>query len=168
MQTLNKRVCQTSTPVSSRLSPLAFLAALGSLLALAGVGCQTASPSSFASVTIQGKPVQQIAAVTTQVFREAGYSGGGLGSSQMVFQKAGSQMTNLAYEGVVGTHYGQKTQVRVKVDIVSVGGGAHRLQCQAYIVRDAGDSFFEEETALTKVRSGPYKSLLKTVAERLK
>ena len=155
-------------PMLRPLRPLAFVAALSALFALAGVGCRSATPEGFASVTIHGRTEEQIAAVTTLVFRDAGYSGGGLGGSQIVFQKAGSQWTNLAYEGAVGTAYGASTVVRVKVDIVSVGAGSFRLQCQAYVVRDAGDSFFEEEQALSKVRSGPYKTLLNKVAEQLK
>jgi hypothetical protein len=58
--------------------------------------------------------------------------------------------------------------VRVKVDIVSLSGDSQRLQCQAYIVRNAGDSFFEDEQRLANIRSGPYQSLLNKVAKQLK
>ncbi len=77
-------------------------------------------------------------------------------------------MNNLAYEGVAGSYYGAKTLVRVKAEIVGIGGGSHRLQCQAYMVRDAGDSFFEEEQKLTSLRSRPYQSLLNKVAKKFK
>jgi hypothetical protein len=77
-------------------------------------------------------------------------------------------MTNLAYEGVVGTHEGAQTLVRVKMDLVNLGSGSYRLQCQAYVVRGAGDAFFEEEQRLANVRSGPYQSLLNKVAKQLK
>ena len=42
------------------------------------------------------------------------------------------------------------------------------LQCQAYVVKDAGDSFFEDEQKLANVRRGPYQSLLNKVANQLK
>jgi hypothetical protein len=157
--------------MSSKLSSLAFVAALSSLLALAGAGCtSTGQPASasFASVIIKGHTVQEIAAVTVQVFREAGYAGGFMGGNQMVFQREASKMTNLAYEGAVGSIYGAQVLIRVKAEIVKLGSDSQRLQCQAYIVKGAGDAFFEEEQRLTNVRSGPYRSLLKKVAEQLK
>lgn len=157
--------------MSSKLHSLAFVAALSSLVALAGAGCKSAgqpASASFASVTINGHSVQEIANVTAQVFREAGYAGGSVGGRQMVFQKEGSRMTNLAYEGAIGSYYGAATLVRVKAEIVNLGGDSRRLQCEAYIVKNAGDAFFQEELRLTNVRSGPYRSLLKKVAEQLK
>jgi hypothetical protein len=56
----------------------------------------------------------------------------------------------------------------VKAEIVELGEGSNRLQCQTYMVRNAGDSFFEEETRLTNMRSGPYQKLLNEVAQRMK
>lgn len=155
----------------SRSPYLVMNALLAALLALACIGCKSMSgpaSASFASVTIKGHSVDEIASVTAQVFQEDGYTGGASGNGQMVFQKEGSKMNNLAYEGVAGSYYGAKTLVRVKADIVGIGSGSHRLQCQAYMVRDAGDSFFEEEQKLTSIRSRPYQSLLNKVAKKLK
>jgi hypothetical protein len=118
-------------------------------------------------VVIRGAQPNDIMKVTIEVFQEDGYMAGSIGD-QLVFQKEGSRMTNLAYEGVIGTHYGAQTMVRVKTDLVNLGQGAYRLQCQAYIVKGAGDSFFEEEQRLANVRSGPYQSLLDKVAKRFK
>jgi len=139
-------------------------------LALAGAGCGATKPSgaSFASVTINGHSKDEIARVTAQVFQEDGYVGGSMKGHPMVFQKEASRMTDLAYQGVVDTHYGAKSAVRVKMDLVSLGGDSHRLQCQAYVVRNSGDGFFEEEQKLANVRSGPYQSLLNKVAKQLK
>jgi hypothetical protein len=36
------------------------------------------------------------------------------------------------------------------------------------MVRNASDSFFEDESALLNIRSGPYQNLLDKVADRLK
>ena len=158
------------------LTPAAgwFRGTLAALLclavALAGTGCGAFKPgsASFASVAIKGHSSEEIARVTAQVFQEDGYVGGSMAGQAMVFQKEGSRMQNLAYEGVVDTHYGASTLVRVKVNIVMLGEDSRRLQCQAYIVKGAGDAFFEEEQRLANFRSGPYQSLLNKVAKQLK
>jgi hypothetical protein len=155
----------------SKLHLLAFGSLLLSLLALAGGGCASTSGSdstSFASVTIQGHTVEEIASATARVFRENGYSGGDTGDNQMIFRKAGSKMNDLAYGGFAGSYYGEKTQVRVKAEIINLQGGSCRLRCQAYMVRGAGDSFFEEEQMLARIRSGKYQSMLDQVAKKLK
>jgi hypothetical protein len=156
--------------MSAKLGSMTFSALAAAWLTLAGAGCGATKPgsASFASVTIKGHSPDDIARVTAQVFQEDGYVGGSMKGHPMVFQKEGSRMTDLAYQGVVDTHYGAQTVVRVKVDIVSLGGDSQRLQCQAYVVRNSGDSFFQEEQKLANVRSGPYQSLLNKVAKQLK
>ena len=68
----------------------------------------------------------------------------------------------------MGSHYGAVTIIRVRVSLVDLGSGKHRLQCQASMVSGAGDSFFENEARLANFRSGPYQDLLDEVAKRLK
>jgi hypothetical protein len=146
-----------------------FLVLLCGLLSLVGIGCHSMSgpaSASFASVIIHNHSPAEIQKVTIQVFQEDGYAVGSIGD-QMVFQKEGSRMTNLAYEGAVGSYYGAQTIVRVKTDLVPLGNDSYRLQCQAYIVRNAGDAFFADEQKLANIRSGPYRSLLKKVAKQL-
>lgn len=161
---------QKSLTSPSGLLTVTFGVLLAALLALTGAGCGATKPSgaSFASVIIKGHTPNEIAQFTAQVFQEEGYVGGSMKGHPMVFQKEGSRMTDLAYQGVADTHYGAGTAVRVKVDIVSLGADSHRLQCQAYVVRNAGDGFFEEEQRLANIRSGPYQSLLNKVAKQLK
>src|SRR5512134_2636012 len=128
---------------------------LSGLLALAVTGCGATKPgsASFASVTIKGHTPEEIWKTTVEVFQEDGYAAGNIGD-QIAFQKEGSRMTNLAYEGLAATHEGAQTLVRVKAQLVNLGAGAYRLQCQAYIVRDAaGDAFFQEEQRVANVRS---------------
>ena len=149
-------------------STLTLLVLSGALLALGGAGCSsTPASASFASVTIHGHSPEEIGQATVQVFREAGYSGGA-GGRQMVFQREGSRGENIAYEGIANTHYGSQTAVRVKTELVDLGENSYRLQCQAYMVRGAGDSFMEEEQRLANIRSGPYQKLLNQVQKRLK
>ncbi len=85
-----------------------------------------------------------------------------------MFQKEASRGASLAYGGVVDTYYGSTTVVRVKAQVVDLGSGSYRLQCKAYMVRRADDSFFEDESPLLNVRSGPYQKLLNEVAQRLR
>ena len=159
---------QPTQLLSIRFLSFAVVSLCG-LLALAGAGCGATKPgsASFASVTIRGHTPEEILKTTVQVFQEDGYAAGNMGN-QVVFQKEGSRMTNLAYEGLVGTHEGAQTLVRVKMDLVNLGADAYRLQCQAYVVKDAGDSFFEEEQRLANIRSRPYQALLDKVAKQLK
>ena len=141
------------------------------LLAMTVTGCHSLNQpgsASFASVVIAGRSTAEIQEATAVVFRANGYAGRSNGSGQMVFEKEGTRANNLAYNGVVGTHYGAQTIVRVKTELLDLGDGSHRLQCQAYMVRNAGDSFFEEEQRLANVRRGPYQTLLDEVAKRLK
>jgi hypothetical protein len=132
-------------------------------------GCQSGPASaSFASVTIPGKTPEEICNAAAAVFQEGGYQVMSLNPSGMVFQKEASRRKSMAYNGIVNTQYGAVTLERVKAELVDIGAGSHRLQCQASIVRGAGDAFFEDESRLSNLRSGPYQSLLNKVAKRLK
>ena len=147
------------------------LALIASLFLLAITGCSTVSQpasASFAAVTIHGHTEVEIASATVRVFQEDGYMGGAAPTAHMTFQKEGSRMQSLAYEGLVNSHEGAVTLIRVKTEIVPLGGDGYRLQCQAYTVRSAGDRVFEEEQRVANIRSGPYQSLLNKVAKELK
>ncbi len=149
----------------------AFGALAAFVLVLAGAGCGTISEpasASFASVTIQNHSAEEIAAAATQVFGADGYRGGMTGSGEMVFEREASRATTFSREGLVDTYYGARTVIRVRAQLVALSGvSSYRLQCQAYIVRDAGD-FLEDPVPLTNVRSGPYRSLLNQVKKQLK
>ena len=133
-------------------------------------GCRIGQPSSasFASVVIAGKTPEQICQTTGAVFQEDGYMVGLLDPSSMIFQKEGSRGQSLAYGGIVDTHYGSTTAVRVRASLVDLGAGTYRLQCKAFMVRNANDSFMQDESPLANIRSGPYQDLLDKVAKRLK
>jgi len=153
-----------------RSARLSCLAAFTVLLLAAGSGCSSLSePSSsgFASVTIQKHTAEEIAAATAQVFGGEGWRGGTIGPGRMVFEKEASRGTTFAREGLVATSYGASTINRVRAEIVPLSGGAHRLQCKAFVVSGGSDPFFQDEVPLANFRSGPYKSLLKKVAKRL-
>jgi hypothetical protein len=151
-----------------RLPALTLCLGLG--LAFTGAGCGLFKPgsASFASVKIKDHSPEEIIQAATQVFREDGYHGGQTRGYQMVFEKEGSRANTFAYEGVVGTYYGAQTVMRVRAEVVDMGSGTQRLQCQAYVVKDYGQGNFEEEQRLTNVRGGPYQSLLNKAAKKLK
>lgn len=144
--------------------------ALAILTVVLIAGCRTGEPTSasFASVVIPGKTPEQISQAAGAVFQADGYSIGSLNPGSMMFQKEASRGASLAYGGVVDTYYGSTTVVRVRAQVVDLGSGSYRLQCKAYMVRRAEDAFFEDESPLLNIRSGPYQKLLDEVAKRLK
>jgi hypothetical protein len=160
---MNRNVQSTA---KSKLLALAVFIPLA--LVLAGCGMTKPGSASFASVTIKDKTPQEICKAAAAVFQEDGYQVASLDPSQMIFQKEASRGTSLAYNGLVSTHYGAQAVERVRAELVSLGTGSYRLQCQATIVRNAGDSFFEDESRKSNLRSFPYQRLLDKVAKRLK
>jgi len=147
--------------------PLGFptVAALAaSLLVLAGCGATKPASASFASVVIPGHTVEEIRNAAGEVFSADGYTVMVRGN-EMKFEKEGSRMTQLAYEGFVD---GGSVHVRVLASIVQISATSHRLQCQAYIVKSPGDPVFEEVIKLQNVRGRPYQDLLDKVAAKLK
>lgn len=149
---------------------LLYVAVTSVWLVLSGTGCSSLgkpSSASFASVTIENHSAEEIISATTQVFGADGYTGGMRGSGKMVFEQEASRGTTLSREGLYATQQGARTVNRVKVEIVPLSGGSsYRLQCQAYIVRDAG-ALLEDEVRYTNLRSGPYQSLLNEVKKQL-
>lgn len=105
--------------------------------------------------------------MTEQVFRADGYEGYVPPAGEMVFEREGSRMSTFAYGGLMAAHEGAATWVRVRVNLVNLGEGTHRLQAQAYMVPYHGDSFAEEEKRISNFRSGPYQSLLDKVKKDL-
>jgi hypothetical protein len=158
------------TNPACRLNAALIFPGLLAVFILLGAGCGATKPgsASFASVTIRGAEPNDIQKATIEVFQADGYAAGTM-EGQLVFQKEGSRMTTVAYEGLVGAHEGAQTMVRVKVQLVNLGAGTYRLQGQAYVVKGAGgDPFFQDEQRLANIRSGPYQNLLDKVAERFK
>jgi hypothetical protein len=143
---------------------------VSAIAALLLSGCHLGQPASasFASVKITGHPPEQIQEVTGNVFRGDGYAAFIGGNGQMIFQKEGTRANNISQNGFVGSYYGDTTLFRVIAEIVDLGGGTFRLQCQAYLVRNPGDSFMEDSHPLANIRGGPYQRLLNKVAREVK
>ncbi|HXJ60387.1 MAG TPA: hypothetical protein VNU68_27380 [Verrucomicrobiae bacterium] len=152
---------------SNRIITLLMLASLTTL----GTAChptKSSGTAGFASITITNRMPDEIRRVTEQVFQADGYQAFTITPGEMVFEKEGGRMNQLAYGGLISTTEGDtRTWIRVKASIVDLGAGTRRLQCQAYVVPHRGDAFFEEEKRISSIRSGPYQELLNQVKARL-
>ena len=137
-------------------------------ITLAGCGTLSGPASgSFASVTIKNHSAEEIHWATGQVFEGEGYVGGMSGPGQTVWEKEASRLTTISRDGLVAAQAGAVTIERVRTQLVEEGEKTYRLQCTAYMVSGAGDSFFENEVRLSNVRSGPYHILLGKVQKTL-
>ena len=147
---------------------------VGGLAMLCGIffsGCASSKPASasFASVVIPNQSVETIQDTTMLVFGEAGYKANRVANGSMIFEMEGSRGDQILYGGLGGAQYNGAITVRVKAEIVDLmGQDAHRLQCQAYMVRHAGEGIFEDKTRMANFRGGPYQKLLDEVATKLK
>lgn len=92
---------------------------------LVGAGCHLGQPASasFASVTISGKSAGEIRDATDAVFRENGYQVFGSGQG-LIFEREGTKANSISREGLVGSHYGAVTIIRVQAELVDLGHGA--------------------------------------------
>ena len=145
---------------SSRLAKAGFTAFLVCL-----AGCQSlTTPASvgFASVKIGGQTVEQVQATTVKVFQNEGYRAAE-SPDGFVFEREGSRWEEVAYGSNIGDG---KVINRVRAQIVDLGGGVCRLQCTAYVVRDAGTGV-EDELQMPRRKNGYYKGLLDQVVQRL-
>ena len=136
------------------------------VIALLSAGCQsTPTPEivPFASVEIHGHPVDRVRDVTAQVFNEHGYELMKRGWVDLVFEKEGSTMNNIAY----GNWMGSGIWVRVRAKITDISPGESRINCEACLLRNRGEPT-EEEIRINKLHRHPYQKLLNEVVKRLK
>ena len=143
---------------------LTLVALAAGLLALAGCSANKPASASFASVIIQNHTMAEIRDATGEVFTEDGYRVM-VRDNEMKCEKESSRATQIAYDGLASN---APVANRVLISIVQLSATSHRLQCNAYIVRNPGDPTFEDVSKLLKTRSGPYQRLLDKVAEKLK
>jgi len=143
------------------------LVALICLLALASLGCKSTQhrASHFASVEIRGNTPGQIHDAATAVFLENGYKLAKPGLTSFVFEKEASKLSNFTHGSWAGD---APVVVRVKVSIVPVAEADFRLECDAFMVRDAGSGLLEDESHVSRLYAGSYQKLLDKVAGRLR
>lgn len=127
-------------------------------------GCRTTVGSSgFASVEIQQHSTEEILQTTAAVFRDDGYTLRSADGGRLVFERHGSTVNRVVYGS-----WGNDVVLRVSTQIVPLTPASSRLQCQASMVRHAGDRVLEDEQLLANFRSAPFQSLLNETARRLK
>jgi hypothetical protein len=154
----------------NRLCPAWLRAGLPALvLGVVCAGCQSphgqnAGSSSLASVMITSKSAAEIQQATTAVFTEDSYRLAGVNGNMMVFEKAGSRANDLAYGGVLAQ---QPVTIRVKVVMEVLSPTTDLLKLDAFMVTNAGDSFFGDEIPVHKPRRGPYQAYLNKIKKRL-
>jgi hypothetical protein len=130
------------------------------------VGCQSArqpGTNSHAAVTIKGRTDQEIRQVVRAVMAEDGYSFVTEGHDFMGFQRPGSRGDAIKWGG----WYGEGVVVRAKLKMSTLADESRLLQLDMYAVRDAGDSFFEEENRMMMLNKAPYRALLRKVETQL-
>ena len=137
------------------------------LCLLAGLvtGCRSTDvppEARFASVEVRGGTPGQLCGTTTEVFQENGYDLMKATNYSLVFEKKASALNNIAYGNWVDT----AVWVRVRVLVVPVSEQVWRIQCQACLLRDRGETT-EEELKVGKLRAHPYQKLLNAVQKRL-
>ena len=135
---------------------------LGALL-LAGCSSPGKPDSArFASVLIRGHTVDQARDVTSQVFHADGFKVIKKGWANLVLEKEGSSMNNIAY----GNWMGSGIWVRAKVTIVDIAPSECRIDCEAFLVRNK-DEAAEDEIKINKLHRHHYQKLLDEVSKRL-
>jgi hypothetical protein len=148
------------------LVPLALLA-----LALLGCGgCSTVGGTSgsggdLTALTVQAASYDQVGQAAMTVFVTKGYGVDFNSRKQLVFSKKGSAGSNLLYGGWPGIDSSVVDRVQVNIDAASPGFFV--LRCNAALVSNAGQGFFEDSRSVYKVRAGAYHSLLKAVKKQL-
>ena len=130
-------------------------------------GCKSPhrASSAFASIEIRGNTPGQIHDVATAVFLDNGYQLAKPGLTSFVFEKKASKLSNITYGNWTGD---SPVLVRVKLSIVPVAEADFILECDAFMVRDAGSGLLEDETHVSRLHKGPYQKLLDNVATRLR
>jgi hypothetical protein len=126
------------------------------------VGCTVFNKpvdSAFASVEIEHHSKQEIEAATIAVFKQAGYRSVG-GQNELEFESDGKEWMQAAYGSNIAS--GDPIMERVRAQVVYQSSGVFRLQCNAYVVQNAG-----KEIKLRIHKSGPYRELLDQVTRKL-
>ena len=144
-------------------------AALFLVITALGPGCKSKPPppsKSLAYVEIKGKTALEIARVISAVFKEADYIPARLPANNkmmLMFEQQGNTGDMLMY----GDWTSNKPWYRVKLSIKTLDSETELVECEAFRVKEYGDTRFEEETKLTHSKKGHFQELLDRVKQRL-
>jgi hypothetical protein len=150
-------------------SPLAFrpLVLLFISLGLLMPGCKSPQDSlsnRFASVTIKDATRDQIETAIRTVFEKHGYElSTRHDAGALVFERKGTFMNGMMY----GDWYSGGVWERVNVYYGEREPGRTVVECDAYMVQEHDDPFFQSERKPYKTRRHIYQKLLEEVAKEL-
>lgn len=144
-----------------------YLAAGLAVLALAVcTGCSSTGDKtvgSHAGVTLRGHNVTDVVLTTRDVFEANGFALKHAETDRMVFERPGTKSDRFKY----GSFGSPDVIIRAKVDLEQLGPDTFFLRCDAFSVRDAGDSVLEDETRLILGGGRQYQKILDEVKSRL-
>ena len=142
---------------------------LAALLTLP-TGCQTVGGTTgggkdLAAVSMKADSLQQIRQATIAVFSQKGYGLDFDGTKQLTFSKRASTGSTILFGGWPGVD--PPIEDRVQLYIEDSGEGDFTLHCDAFVVSDAGQGFFEEKRPVYKTRASAYRKLLEEVKKKI-
>jgi len=130
-------------------------------------GCATAPPATgsqrLASVVIEGAAADKIKESVLTVFKRESFALARPAEDKLVFERPGTFLNGLAY----GDWYGGGVYERVEVFQKELEPGRTLLDCNAFMVQEPEDPFFEKVRPVSKSRRGRYQKLLEAAAAAL-
>jgi len=117
---------------------------------------------SLASVKVVGHSRLTVSETVQSVFTGAGLTLAGKSDDLLTFERPATRGERAAY----GSWQGDKSKVRLKVQIIQEGSKEFFLCCRSYIARSAG-AVDEDEQSLARRKVRQYEGLLREVATRL-
>jgi hypothetical protein len=146
----------------------AFVLVLLGVLAGSILGCSTPPPVTgshrLASVLLDERSSDRIEGAVEKVFKRESFELARRVDAKLVFERPGTFMNSLAY----GDWYNGGVSERVEVFQKEVESNQTLLDCNAFMVQEPEDPFFEKVRPVSKGRRGRYQKLLEAVAEELK
>ncbi len=142
----------------------------GAALLTVLTGCQTvggtgASGKDLAAVSLKADSLRQVKQATLAVFAQKGYALDFDSAKQLVFSKRASTGSTILFGGWPGIDPPIKDRVQIYVE--DSGEGDFTLHCDAYVVSDSGQGFFEEKRPVYKTRASAYRKLLEEVKKKI-
>jgi hypothetical protein len=147
------------------LAALLAVALLSGLCGCSTVGGSSSSSGDLTSQAVKASSYEQVGQATSMVFAQKGYSMDFNSQKLLVFSKKGSAGSNLLYGGWPGID--SSVIDRVEVTVSEIIPGQFMLRCNASLVSNPGQGFFEDSRPVYKVRAGAYHSILKAVKKQL-
>jgi len=153
-----------ATGLSRRFASI-FVVMASLVLVVAGCKSTPESPSQrLASIIVKNKSPEEIETAVRAVFEKHDYELSPRHDEPiMIFEKKGTFMNGLLY----GDWYSGGVWDRVKVYYNQLEPGRTLVDCDAYMVQEHDDPFFQSERKPYKTRRHLYQKLLDEVAKEL-